>query len=122
MVCQKSNIWRDNIGFAYTLEDCNGFARVEWEPDLVTQSADEVFDADDNGHCETDDSDMLADSIRDILAGGVAKSFADIKDAIKDQAGTVGDAKLRGAIKKAGAKTSREGFGGPVTWRIPPDE
>ena len=121
MICQKSNIWRDNLGFAYSLIDCGGFARVEWEPDLVTQSADEIFQAEDNDQVDTDDTDMLIDSVLDILAGGVAKSFADIKEAVKEQAGSVGNAKLRKAIHKAGAKKNRDGYRGPVTWRIPPD-
>jgi putative DNA primase/helicase len=122
MVCQKSNIWRDNLGFAYSLKDCGGFARVEWEPDPVTESADVIFQMEENGSGDTDDTDMLAELIRDILADGVSKPFSDIKEAIKDQAGAVGDAKLRKAIHKAGAKKNRDGFGGPVTWRIPPDE
>jgi len=117
MVCQKSNISRDNLGFAFSLKECESFAKIEWESDHVRQSADEIFDAEDNRRNDGDE-DILIDTICDILAGGASKSYIDIKAAVKEQVGHVGDTKLRKAIKDAGAKNGRDGFGGPVTWRI----
>ncbi len=124
MVPTKTNITPDALGFGYRVTSAlsnPAVGAVEWEPDPVTETAEVLFARETDSIIKaSDDADSLFEvAILDLLSNGVSHSFVDIKTALSEQAGKIGDKSLRKLLKKLGATCHRDGFQGNVLWRIP---
>lgn len=124
LVPTKANIVPDTFGLAYQVVSAPtdpDVGIIEWESDPVTEDAQTLFarEADPEMASSDDGESVLESIVADMLAGGVSKSFADIKADVAEHAGKVGDKALRKVLKTIGATNGRDGFQGPVLWRIP---
>lgn len=112
----KVNLCPDNIGFAYTLEGTeSGVARVVWERDIVSQSADDFINRESDKGEGSADADVTA-YLQELLVE--AHSFNEIQKKVKDAFGNIGEHKIRELTKRAGAENFKSDFQGGVKWKI----
>jgi putative DNA primase/helicase len=124
LVSTKANIGPDTCGLAYQVVPAPtnpDVGIIEWEPDFVTEDAQTLFarETDPDAAGRDDGERVLESIVAEMLAGGAGVSFADIQAAVAEHVGKVGDKALRKVLKAIGATSGRDGFQGPVLWRLP---
>ncbi|MBI9018598.1 MAG: bifunctional DNA primase/polymerase [Phycisphaerae bacterium] len=117
----KSNISKDNLGFAYRIESSEedpDIPVVKFENEYVEMHADDMmkqFSYDDKG--ETDVFYNIVRVVNDLLSGDEAKSLTEIKEAVVACCGQVSDKRIRKALKDVGAITEKQSFEGGWVWK-----
>jgi hypothetical protein len=112
----KNNLAEDITGFAYRVRaDDNGVARIEWEPELVTISADELL-------TDAAPKPLKRDAAEDWLCELLAEG-AMLVDEVKRRAGQAGFswATIRSAKSRLGIDPAKKGFREGWTWSLPED-
>jgi len=111
----KNNLGPDNSGFAYrVVQAANNAPVIEWEPDLVTISADEALTPlPDDLRTERDDAVVW---LKDALNEGPAKVTELIKNA---KACGISERTLKRAKKDLGVESYKREFDGNWSWRLP---
>lgn len=115
----KNNIGDDRTGFGFSIESVTlsvgiSTSKIVFEPDLVTESADNVlnFDGNSEGRSALEEAKQF---LREVcVLGRTAKQ-------VKKQAEEAGIsyATLRRAKEELGIKPKKDGQNGPWVWRLP---
>ena len=110
----KNNLAEDATGFAYRVRgDDNGVARIEWEPDVITISADELLTVSVSRPLKRDAAE---DWLRELLAAGEMPA-SEVKRLA--QIAGFGWSTIMAAKTKLGIDTLKRGFQGEWIWSLP---
>ena len=115
LLCVKNNLALDVNGFRYEVHDSGDGPTVQWDPDPLMLTPDDVFA--EVAKSERGNADEAAEFLRELLAGGKLPSKV---VAEKARAAGYSPDQMRRALYRLDGVSQREGFGpgSQVFWRL----
>jgi putative DNA primase/helicase len=110
----KNNLGQDESGLAYRIVESNSVSRIEWEPDPITTSIDELLNQ--GNQADRTEIDEAKDFLVDCLNAG-PKPALDVQRAAKNAGIAVRT--LQRAKGTMGVKSSKQHFAGRWVWAMP---